>query len=88
MPNFAWMIIIVLMLTLLGGGALVFITVKYYWGERGTPPLIGEERRRQKEEELRARAKQIEYVKQHPVVTRKGDFWDNSKVYKNKDINN
>lgn len=82
MSSFAWMIIIVLALTLLGTLTLVFITVKYYWGERGKPPLTGEERRRQKEEELRLRAKQFEYAKQNPVATRKSDFWDNSKVFK------
>ena len=72
------------MLTLLGTSVLAFITVKYYWGERGTPPLKGAERRRQKEEELRLRAKQIEYAKQHPIPTRKSSFWDNNKVYKDK----
>ncbi len=78
------MIIIVAILTLLGTLTLVSITVKYYWGERGTPPPVGEERRRQKEEELRARAKQIENAKTNPIVTRKSGFWDNSKVYKDK----
>lgn len=86
MSSFVWMIIIVLSLTLLGTLTLVFITVKYYWGERGKPPLTGEERRRQKEEEIRLRAKQLEYAKQNPIVTRKSDFWDNSKVYKDKTI--
>ncbi len=85
MSSFAWMIIIVLILTLLGTLTLVSITVKYYWGERGKPPPVGEEHRRQKEEELRARSKQIEYVKQHPIATRKPDFWDNSKVHANED---
>jgi hypothetical protein len=84
MSNFAWIIITVSALTLLGTLTLVFITVKYYWGERGKPPLKGEERRRQREEELRLRAKQFEYAKQNPVATRKSDFWDNSKVYKDK----
>lgn len=84
MSNFAWIIITVSALTLLGTLTLVFITVKYYWGERGKPPLTGEERRRQREEELRLRAKQFEYAKQNPVATRKSDFWDNSKVYKDK----
>jgi hypothetical protein len=82
MSSLAWIIIIVLALTLLGTLTLVFITMKYYWGERGTPPLTGEERRRQREEEMRLRAKQIELAKQNPIATRKSDFWDNSKVYK------
>jgi hypothetical protein len=84
MSSFAWMIVTVLALTLLGTLTLVFITVKYYWGARGTPPLKGAERRRQREEELRLRAKQFEYAKQNPIATRKEDFWDNSKVYKDK----
>ncbi|HEX8249888.1 MAG TPA: hypothetical protein VF599_17075 [Pyrinomonadaceae bacterium] len=84
MSSFAWIIIIVLALTLVGTLTLGFITVKYYWGARGTPPLTGEERRRQREEELRLRAKQFEYAKQNPIATRKTDFWDNSKVYKDK----
>jgi len=79
MSNFAWMIVLVFLLTLLGTAILVFITVKYYWGERGTPPLTGEERRRQLEEELRLRAKQIEYSRKNPIVTRKPEFWDNTK---------
>jgi hypothetical protein len=82
MSSFALVIIIVLALTLVGSLTLGFITVKYYWGERGMPPLKGEERRRQREEELRLRAKQFEYAKQNPIATRKADFWDNSKVYK------
>lgn len=80
MSNLAWMLAIVGLLTLLGTAILAIITVKYYWGERGTPPLTGEARRRQKEEELRLRAKQIEYAETHPVVTRKPDFWDNTKA--------
>lgn len=84
MSSFAWIIIIVLALTLLGTLTLGFITVRYYWGERGTPPLTGEDRRRQREEELRLRTKQLEYAKQNPIATRKSDFWDNSKVYKDK----
>lgn len=83
MSSFAWIFIIVLALTLLGSGTLIFITVKYYWGERGKPPLTGEERRRQREEEMRQRARQFEYAKQNPIATRKSDFWDNGKVYKN-----
>ncbi|MDQ3798079.1 MAG: hypothetical protein M3384_01390 [Acidobacteriota bacterium] len=82
MSSLAWIIIIVLALTLLGTLTLVFITTKYYWGERGTPPLTGEQRRRQREEEIRLRAKQFEYAKQNPIVTRKSDFLDNRKVYK------
>lgn len=82
MSSFAWIIVIVLALTLLGTLTLAFITMKYYWGERGTPPLTGEERRRQREEEIRRRAKQFEYAKQNPIATRKSDFWDNTKVYK------
>ena len=85
MSNYAWMIFIVLLLTLVGTLILVFITVKYYWGERGTPPAIGEERRRLKARELRLRAKQIEVSKQNPVATRKSSFWDNGKVYKNRE---
>lgn len=83
MSSFAWMIILVLILTAVGTLTLVFITVRYYWGERGAPPATGEERRRQKEMELQLRAKQIEYAKQNPIVTRKSSFWDNRKVYKN-----
>lgn len=79
MSSFAWMIVIVLILTALGTFTLVFITVRYYWGERGAPPLKGEERRRQKEEELRLRAKQIEYSKQHPWEPRSPSFLDNQK---------
>lgn len=82
MSSFAWIIIIVLALTLLGTFTLAFITMKYYWGERGTPPLTGEERRRQRAEEKRLRAKQFELAKQNPIATRKSDFWDNGKVYK------
>ncbi len=85
MSNFAWVITIVLILTLLGSSTLIFITVKYYWGARGRPPLQGAEKRRQREEELKLRGKQIEYAKQNPILTRKPDFWDNSKVYRNED---
>jgi len=80
MSGFAPVILLVLLLTLLGSGALLFITIKYYWGGRGTPPLTGVQRRLQKAEELRIRAKQIEYLKQHPTKPRKPDFWDNSKA--------
>ena len=79
MSSFAWIIILVLLLTALGTTVLVLVTVKYYWGERGAPPMTGEERRKQYEEELRLRAKQIEHAEQHPNVTRKPDFWDNTK---------
>ena len=82
MSSFSWMLVIVLILTLLGTATLVFITVKYYWADRGAPPPVGEERRRLKEDELRQRARQIERAKQNPIPTRKPDFWDNSKVYK------
>lgn len=85
MSNFAWIIIITLVLTLLGTLTLALITVKYYWGERGKPPTSGAMRRQQKEEELRLRAKQIERSKQNPIATRKSSFWDNGKVYKDKD---
>jgi hypothetical protein len=85
MSSFGLMIIIVLILTLIGSAVLVFITVKYYWGVRGTPPLSGAEKRRQREEELKLRARQIEYARQNPIAPRKSDFWDNSKVFKNKD---
>ena len=80
MSSFAWILILVGALTLLGGGALLLVTFKYYWGERGTPPLTGEQRRLQKEEEVRQRARQFEYAKDHPIKTRKPDFFDNSKV--------
>ncbi len=76
------MIVLVLILTLVGTATLAFITVKFYWGERGRPPLIGAEKRRQKELELQLRAKQIEFAKQNPIPTRKPDFWDNSKVFR------
>lgn len=79
MSSFAWIIVIVLLLTLVGSLSLLFVTVKYYWGDRGSPPLTGEERRQQKAEEQRLRAKQIEYVEQHPSRTRKPSFWDNTK---------
>lgn len=82
MSNLAWMLVIVGLLTLLGTAILAIITMKYYWGERGTPPLTGEARRRQREEELRLRTKQIEYAEKHPIVPRKPDFWDNTKVRK------
>jgi hypothetical protein len=85
MSSFSWMIVIVLILTLLGTVTLVFITVKYYWGERGKPPVTGDERRRLREEELRLRAKQVELAKRNPIATRKSSFWDNGKVYKDKD---
>ena len=84
MSSFAWMIILVLILTLVGVSTLALITMKYYWGERGRPPLTGAEKRRQIQEELELRAKQIELAKQNPIPTRKPDFWDNSKVYKDK----
>ncbi|MEO8041270.1 MAG: hypothetical protein ABI646_01555 [Acidobacteriota bacterium] len=80
MSSFAWIIILVLLLTLLGTAALGLVTVKYYWGERGTPPLTGEERRKQHEEELRLRATQIVLAEKNPIVTRRPDFWDNTKV--------
>lgn len=80
MSSFAWMMTIVLLLTLAGSGALLFITVRYYWGERGRPPVTGDARRMQKEEEMRLRARQIEYAREHPIRTRKPNFWDNSKV--------
>lgn len=72
--------VVVGILTALGVATLFLITVKFYWGERGTPPLKGEQRRRAREEELRLRAKQIEHSQNHPIVTRKPSFWDNSKV--------
>ena len=79
MNSFAWIIIIVLLLTLLGTAALALVTLKYYWGERGQPPLTGEERKRQHDEELRLRTKQIEHAEKNPIVTRKPEFWDNTK---------
>jgi hypothetical protein len=78
--NFAWITVLVLLLTLIGSLALLLTAVKYYWGERGAPPLTGEERRQQKEKELRLRAKQIEYARQHPVKTRNPSFWNNRKI--------
>ena len=81
MSGYIGILIIVGTLTALGAGTLLFITLKYYWGERGTPPLKREQRRQAREEELRLRAKQIEYSKNNPIPTRKGSFWDNSKVY-------
>ncbi len=80
MSSFAWIIFLVSLLTLLGAAALAFTTVKYYWGERGGPPLTGAERRKQRVEELKLRAKQIEAADKKPIVTRRPDFWDNTKV--------
>ena len=82
MSGLMGILLIVGILTVLGAGTLLFITVKYYWGERGTPPLKREQRRQAREVELRLRAKQIEYSKTHPIVTRKGSFFDNGKVYR------
>ncbi len=84
MSSFLWMIVIVLILTLLGTLTLFLITIKYYWGDRGKPPITGESRKYQREEELRLRAKQIQLAKQNPIATRKPEFWDNRKVYKDK----
>ena len=80
MSSFAWILILVGLLTLLGTAALALVTLKYYWGARGTPPPTGENRRRQKEEELKLRARQIELAEKNPIVTRKPEFWDNTKV--------
>ena len=80
MSTTAWIILLVGLLTLLGTAALAGVTLKYYWGERGAPPATGDERRKQKEEELTRRAKQIEYVEENPIKTRKPSFWDNTKV--------
>jgi hypothetical protein len=79
MSSFYWIIVLVTFLTLLGSSALLFVTIKYYWGDRGSPPPTGEARRLQKEEELRLRAKQIEYSRQHPIEPRNPDFFDNRK---------
>lgn len=79
MSSFGWILALVLLLTILGTLTLVFITVNFYWGERGAPPLTGEERKRQHEEEMRLRQKQIEHAEQHPVPTRKPEFFDNTK---------
>ena len=79
MSSFGWIILLVGLLTLVGTLTLFLITVKYYWGARGAPPLTGEERRRQYEEELRMRAKQIEHAEKNPILTRRPDFWDNTK---------
>jgi hypothetical protein len=85
MSSFAWMIVLVSILTLVGTATLILITVKYYWGARGTPPLTGAEYQRQKEKELRLRAMQFEAAAKNPRATRKSSFWDNSKVYKDKE---
>lgn len=82
MSGFFGIIFIVGVLTALGVGTLLLVTLKYYWGERGTPPLKREQRRHLREEELRLRAKQIEHSKRNPIITRRGSFWDNNKVYK------
>lgn len=82
MSGFTGMILVGLILALLGASLLIFIVLKYYWGERGKPLPLGEEKRRKREEELRLRAKQIEYAKANPRATRKPDFWDNTKVFK------
>ncbi len=79
MSSFAWIIVLVLLLTVLGSLALLFVTIKYYWGERGTAPLTGEKRRLQREEELRLRAGQMEYSRQHPREPRSLNFFDNRK---------
>jgi Na+-transporting methylmalonyl-CoA/oxaloacetate decarboxylase gamma subunit len=65
---------------------IVYITVvrTYYWWGRGTPPPTGDEKRKRREEELKMRAKQIEHSKNNPIATRNSDFWDNSKVYRDK----
>ena len=80
MSSFAWMIVLVMVLTVIGSLTLGFITIRYYWGDRGKAPLTGEERRQQKEEELKLRAKQIEYIEQHPREPRSLDFLDNTKA--------
>lgn len=82
MSGFFEILTVVGILTALGAGSLIFVTLKYYWGERGTPPLYREERHKKRQEELRLRARQIEYSKRNPIVTRKASFWDNSKVYR------
>ena len=82
MSGFFEIIFLVGILTALGTVTLLLVTIKYYWGERGTPPVKREERRQLREEEIRLRAKQIEYSKRNPIVTRSSNFWDNSKVYK------
>ncbi|HEX2640901.1 MAG TPA: hypothetical protein VHL50_10035 [Pyrinomonadaceae bacterium] len=72
----------VLLLTLLfvlTVGAYLWMVKKYYWWGRGTPPPTGEEKRRLREEELRMRAQQMEWAKQHPRETRKESFLDNTK---------
>ena len=85
MSSFALIVILVLILTALGTLTLLLITVKFYWGERGRPPLNGDARRRQKEEELRLRARQIEIAAKYPRATRKSSFWDNGKVYSDRE---
>jgi hypothetical protein len=82
MSGFAWTIIIVLLLTVLGTLTLILVTIKYYWSARGTPPPSRKKRREIRKEELRLRAKQIEYSKNNPIVTRRSSFWNNDKVYR------
>ncbi len=73
---------ITLILFVIVAGLMSLATFKYYWGVRGEPPVVGEKRRRQKEEELRFRAKQMENSLNNPRVSRKPDFWDNTKNFK------
>ena len=88
MSSFALIIVLVLILTALGTLTLLFITLKYYWGERGKPPLSGDARRLQREDELRLRARQIEIAAKYPRATRKSSFWDNGKVYSDRERRN
>ena len=82
MSLFFGILLTVGLFTVMGLTILILLTLKYYWGERGKPLPIGEERKKARAEELRLRAKQIEYSKNNPIVTRKPTFWDNRKVYR------
>ena len=85
MTTLFWIIVIILMTAVMGFAILILPIYAFYWGERGKPlPTDKEERKRLREEELQLRAKQIEYSKNNPIATRKGSFWDNRKVYKQK----
>jgi hypothetical protein len=79
MSSLVTAILLLTLLFVLTLGAYLWLVKKYYWWGRGTPPPIGEEKRRLREEELRMRAKQMEWAKQHPRETRKEDFFDNTK---------
>ena len=79
MSSLAVFIILVVALGIVMIGSYVLVVRKYYWWGRGAPPPTGEEKRRLREEELRMRAQQMEWAKQHPRETRKESFLDNTK---------